>query len=157
MMSISSRGRYSVRILAFMASGPEGRVFATREISEAEAIPSAYVQQLMTTMRAAGLVASRRGRVGGYALMLDPEDVSVADVLRVSEGPIVVAPCLGGHGCEREAGCVTRALWMSAGRLLEDLFGSVTIADLARAGTGESWLLAGRPGGSDKEGDPGRS
>jgi len=130
MMAISTRGRYSVRILVLMASRPRGHMFTKHEIAEAEGISPAYVQQLMMTLRAAGLVNSHRGKVGGFTLARDPTAITVADVLRASEGPTVVAPCLGNEKCEREPGCTTRALWMRAGELLDDLFGGVTIADL---------------------------
>lgn len=131
MLEISTKGRYSVRILALMASRPHGSLFTKQEIAEAELITPAYVQQLMMTLRAAGFVGSRRGRVGGFTLARDPRGITVADVLRVSEGPIALAPCLGAHTCERQTDCSTRALWVTAAQLLDDLFEKVTIADLA--------------------------
>jgi Rrf2 family protein len=134
MMAISTKGRYSVRILVLMASGPGGRMFTKNEIAEAEGISPSYVQQLMMTLRAAGFVNSHRGKVGGFTLAGDPTALTVADVLRASEGQIVLAPCLGTEKCEREPGCTTRALWMEAGELLDGLFGGVTIADLVTRG-----------------------
>jgi Rrf2 family protein len=139
MMAISTKGRYSVRILMLMASRPEGHMFTMSDIAEAEGISSAYVQQLMATLRAAGFVNSHRGRVGGFTLSRDPIETTVADVLRVSEGQIVMAPCLGTEKCEREAGCATRVLWMRAGELLDELFGGITIAQLV--GTDPNELL----------------
>jgi Rrf2 family cysteine metabolism transcriptional repressor len=130
MMAISTKGRYSVRILALMASKPRGHLFTKHEIAEAEVISPAYVQQLMMTLRAAELVNSHRGKVGGFTLAKDPSSITVSEVLRASEGPIVMAPCLGMESCEREPGCPTKALWKRAGELLDDLFSSVTIADL---------------------------
>lgn len=134
MMAISTKGRYSVRILTLMAARPAGHVFTRHDIAEGEKISPTYVQQLMVALRAAGFVSSRRGRVGGFTLARDPETVTVADVLRATEGPIAVAPCLGGETCEREPECTTRALWKRAGEMLDELFGGVTIADLVRQG-----------------------
>jgi len=131
MMTISTKGRYSVRILMLMASRPQGHMFTKGEIAQAEGISPSYVQQLMMTLRAAGFVSSHRGRVGGFTLARDPIATTVADVLRATEGQTAVAPCLGGEKCERERGCTTRALWIRAGELLDDLFGGVTIAELA--------------------------
>lgn len=139
MMAISTKGRYSVRILALMASRPEGHMFTMSDIAEAEGISSPYVQQLMATLRAAGFVNSHRGRVGGFTLARDPIETTVADVLRASEGQIVMAPCLGSEKCEREPGCITRVVWMRAGELLDDLFGGITIAQLV--GTDPNELL----------------
>ena len=136
MMAISTKGRYSVRILALMASRPAGHVFSRHDIAEAEGISPTYVQQLMMSLRTAGLVSSHRGRVGGFALARDPATISVADVLRTSEGPIELAPCLGGVKCEREPGCTTRALWIKASAMLDELFAAVSIEDLARGDAG---------------------
>ena len=130
MMTISTKGRYSVRILALMASQPRGHLFNKHEIAEAEGIPPAYVQQLMMTLRAAGFVNSHRGKVGGFTLARNPETITVGEVLRASEGPIEMAPCLGMEECEREPQCPTKALWKRAGDLLIDLFGGVTISAL---------------------------
>jgi len=130
MMAISTRGRYSVRILVLMASRPLGHVLTKHDIAEAEGISPAYVQQLMMTLRAAGLVCSHRGKVGGFTLARDPKAITVAEVVRASEGPIALAPCLAAERCEREEGCPTKGLWAQAGELLDELFSRVTIADL---------------------------
>jgi Rrf2 family cysteine metabolism transcriptional repressor len=136
MLAISTKGRYPVRILALMASQPRGHLFTKHEIADAELISPAYVQQLMMMLRAAGFVNSHRGKIGGFTLAMDPSSITVADVLRASEGPVVMAPCLGHDTCEREPGCPTKDLWRKAGILLDDLFGSVTIADLVRRDPG---------------------
>ncbi|MFH0916703.1 MAG: Rrf2 family transcriptional regulator [bacterium] len=134
MMAISTKGRYSVRILALMASRPEGGMLTRHEIARREGVSSAYVQQLMMTLRLAGFVNSHRGKVGGFTLGRAPETITVADVLKATEGQVVLAPCLDGKRCERESDCPTRPLWMSAAGLLDDLFGGVTIAELAGNG-----------------------
>jgi Rrf2 family protein len=131
MMEVSSRGRYSLRILATMASDSEGRLFTTREIAEAEDVSSAYAQQLMATLRTAGLVGSHRGKAGGFTLARPAEEIMVADVLQVTEGQVAPAPCLANRGCKRESKCLTRPLWIRAQELLEELFRGLSIADLA--------------------------
>jgi Rrf2 family iron-sulfur cluster assembly transcriptional regulator len=131
MMAISTKGRYSVRILIVMAGQPLGHMFTKHEIADAAGITPAYIQQLMMTLMAAGLVSSHRGKVGGFTLARAPETITVAEVLRATEGQIVPAPCLGVEICEREADCPTRPLWMKTAELLDALFSGVTIADLA--------------------------
>jgi Rrf2 family protein len=140
MMAISTRGRYSLRILIQMASQPQGRMFTKHEISEAESLASAYVQQLMISLRAAGFVSSHRGKVGGFTLARAPETITVADVLTAAEGQTVLAPCLGGEDCERESDCLARPMWSQAAKLLDDFFSGVTIADLVEG------RANGRPG-----------
>ena len=134
MMAISTKGRYSVRILVLMASRPEGHMFTKNEIAEAEGISPSYVQQLMMTLRAAGFVNSHRGKVGGFTFAGDPTAITVADVLRASEGQILLAPCLGTEKCERRTGMHHPCAVEEAGELLDGLFGGVTIADLVARG-----------------------
>jgi len=101
------------------------------QIAEAEAISPGYVQQLTMALRLAGLVVSVRGREGGFKLARAPQDITVADVLRAVEGDIMPAPCrVPGH-CNRADTCPTRPIWDRAAALLEELFTSTTIADLA--------------------------
>ena len=125
-----------------MASQPQGRMFTKHEIAEAEGVPCAYVQQLMTTLRTAGFVHSHRGKVGGFTLARPAETITVADVLRATEGQIVLAPCLGSETCEREPGCPARPVWMRATELLDDFFGGVTIAELVERGANGYPLVA---------------
>jgi Rrf2 family protein len=119
-------------------------MFTKHEIAEAEAIPCAYVQQLMVTLRAAGFVNSHRGRVGGFTLARTAETITVADVLRATEGPILLAPCTGNERCEREPGCPAHPLWIRAAKLLDDFFNGVTIAELAGGeANGYPWVAEG--------------
>ena len=134
MLTISTKGRYSLRILILMASRPRGHMFAKWEIAEAEALSCAYVQQLMASLKTAGFVASHRGKVGGFTLARSPETITVADVLRATEGQTVLAPCLGGEPCEREPTCRTRPMWARAQDLFDDFFSGMTVADLAEGG-----------------------
>jgi Rrf2 family cysteine metabolism transcriptional repressor len=138
MMTISTKGRYSVRILKAMALDPPGSMFTKHGLAEAEGVSPGYVEQLMMMLKTAGLVNSHRGKIGGFTLARAPETITVADILRATEGPIVMAPCLDGEVCERENGCSTRPLWMKAGIMLEDLFSGVTIAELAKNGAAGS-------------------
>ena len=131
MMSISTRGRYAARIMVLLASLSEKLSLTKYEIAEAEGLTPAYVQQLMTALRMAGLVASHRGRDGGFSLSRPPEAITIADVLRAVEGEIMPAPCLSMGHCDREASCPTRPVWEKAAKLLEDLFRGTTIPDLA--------------------------
>jgi Rrf2 family iron-sulfur cluster assembly transcriptional regulator len=144
MMAISTRGRYSLRILTMMASEPQGRTFTKHEIAEAEGISGAYVQQLMIALRAAGFVSSHRGKVGGFTLSRSADKITVAEALSATEGHVVLAPCLANESCEREQDCPTRPLWRGATKLLDDFFSAVTIAQLVEGGPNSyPWVAEG--------------
>ena len=145
MMAISTKGRYSVRIMVLMASQPQGHMFTKHEIAETAGVSPAYVQQLMMALNAAGFVHSHRGKAGGFTLAEASETATVADVLGATEGKITLVPCLGLETCERSSNCRTRPLWTRATELLDNLFSGVSIAELA-AERGERCLwAAGRP------------
>lgn len=132
MMAISTKGRYSVRIMSFLASRPTDGAFSKSEIAAAEGISPAYVQQLMMRLATAGLVHARRGRRGGFLLARPAEMITVADVLRAAEGEVELVPCGRPEACERAPDCPTRPFWMGATDMLEQLFERTTIAQLTK-------------------------
>ena len=136
MMAVSTKGRYSVRIMAFLASQPSDHVATKIEIAAAEGTSPQYVQQLMMQLGVAGLVNSRRGRNGGFLLARPPESITVASVLRAAEGEVQLAPCRSAASCERAANCPARSMWMRATELVEEVFQSTTIAQLVNGHTG---------------------
>lgn len=131
MMAISTRGRYATRIMVLLASQQGSRPLTKFEIAEAEGITPGYVQQLMMALRLAGLVESHRGREGGFSLARVAESITLTDILTAVEGKVTPAPCRGEAHCERAATCPTRPVWQRAAQLLDDLFSSTTIAQLA--------------------------
>ena len=130
MLKVSTRGRYATRLLVYMAGQPPGRPVRKREIAAAEGITEAYLEQLLTRLKSAGLVKSLRGNKGGFLLARDPGEVTVADVVRVMEGPVSLVDCLH-EGCERMTGCAVRSVWSEANRAIEDVLSRTTIAGLA--------------------------
>ncbi len=130
MLKLSTKGRYATRIMVYLAiqGGPEPA--RKRMIAEAEGIPADYVEQILLRLRTAGLVRSHRGAKGGFSLSRDPRNITVAQILEATEGPLALAPCQD-EECERVSACVTRGLWQKASDALEDVFGQITVADLA--------------------------
>ena len=104
-MLISSKGRYALRLAVCIAqAGPEAKV-SLREVAEREELSLKYLEQIARPMVSAGLLASVRGKGGGYRLARDPQDILAGDVLRAVEGTTVpVAPSrasapTGAPGC----------------------------------------------------------
>jgi Rrf2 family transcriptional regulator, iron-sulfur cluster assembly transcription factor len=141
MIAISTRGRYSLRILISMSLKPQGHVFAKYEIAEAEGLTCAYVQQLMITLKAGRFVNSHRGKVGGFTLARPADSITVAEVLDATEGEIALSPCLGNERCEREPRCPVRPMWLGAARMLDEYFEGITVAQLAAGGPDSDYLL----------------
>ncbi len=104
------------------------------EIAADEDLPRAYLEQLVTSLRDAGLVTSTRGARGGYELTSSPSDIRMSEVLRALEGPIAPMICASdepGHAeCARSARCTTHTLWVRVRDAIAGTLESITLADL---------------------------
>ena len=130
MLRLPTKGRYATRIMVYLARGQESPPVTKQEIADAEEISPDYVEQILTKLKAAGLVRSHRGAKGGFSLARDARAITVADVLQAAEGPFSFAPCLSGS-CRRAARCVTRPLWRRADEALRKIFSETTIGEMA--------------------------
>jgi Rrf2 family protein len=155
MLCISTKGRYATRILTLLAGQPSDTTLSKHEIAAAIGLTPGYVQQLMTPLQAAGLVASVRGKQGGFKLARSPETVTVAEALRIMEGEVRLAPCYAEKSCDQIATCPTRPIWLEAATVFENYFRQFTIADLAERAV----VLAGakQPAVSATENAPARA
>jgi Rrf2 family protein len=89
---LSNKARYALRALFLLADA--GSAPATiGMLAEQLAAPRKFLEAILLELNRAGVVTSRRGRFGGYALARAPEDISVADVIRIVDGPLALAPC----------------------------------------------------------------
>lgn len=131
-MQLSTKTRYAVRLLVRMAREPMGHVWRKQDLGGLEAIPVDYVAQILLMLKRAGLVGSQRGMMGGFVLAGDPRQVTVADVVEATDGPMVLVPCAkDARSCERSGECVAQEVWTGAGRVLETYFRGITIGQLA--------------------------
>jgi Rrf2 family protein len=114
------------------AATPAGRAMKADEIAERQAIPARFLAHLLAELRRAELVASGRGYVGGYWLAVPAEQITVADIARVIDGPLADV-----HGVSPElfgppgVAAPTRELWIALRAALRSVLEKVTIADLA--------------------------
>jgi Rrf2 family protein len=130
---ITAKADYAVRAAAELAAAqPGGRPVKGELLAKAQGIPLNFLENILTELRRAGIVRSRRGADGGYQLALPAEDVTIADVLRAVEGPLaavqgVQPQDLAYGGAAEHLPEVWVALRASVRGVLED----VTLADLA--------------------------
>ncbi|MEN3794413.1 Rrf2 family transcriptional regulator [Fulvimarina sp. MAC3] len=88
---ISQRARYAIRAMFNIA--PRTIPVSASVISDEEAIPKKFLEAILAELKQAGFVSSSRGKNGGYLLALPASEISFADVLRVVDGPLALAPC----------------------------------------------------------------
>jgi Rrf2 family protein len=107
-----------------------------KEIAERQDVSVAYLEQILNTLRRAGLVRSVRGPGGGYLLSRGPAHISIGAILKELEGPVAITSCLDPlEGCSRVDTCVTHLLWRSLGEKIEAFLGTITLDDLLRDAT----------------------
>jgi len=105
------------------------------EIAAEEDLPRAYLEQLVMSLRDAGLVVSTRGAHGGYELARPPADIQMGTILRALEGPIAPMICASDdpeHAttCDRTANCTVNLLWVRIRNAVTGALDSMTLADL---------------------------
>src|SRR3989304_2990223 len=130
-MRLSTQSRYGVRAIFDIAYHSEGLGTQVKDISRRQRISQRYLEQIFQKLRRAGIVGSKRGPSGGYFLGKKPEDISVGEVIRVTEGGINPVRCVNAadsrQPCERSGECVTKIVWNEAGKKLGVFFGSLSI------------------------------
>jgi Rrf2 family protein len=104
---------------------------AKAEICEAEQITPAFLTKILQPLIHNGIVRSTRGPTGGFALAIDPGELTVLDILNAVEEPLSLNVCVeDGSNCERSGYCVTHKLWSQAKNQLDEVFSRHTISEL---------------------------
>jgi Rrf2 family protein len=130
-MRVSAKADYAVRAAVELAAAGEGPLKGDR-IAEAQEIPSNFLENILSDLRNAGIVMSRRGADGGYWLARPAEEVSIADVIRAVDGPLAnvrgVRPAQLEFPGKAEK---LRDVWVAVRANLRDVLENVTLADVA--------------------------
>ncbi len=138
---LGRRDDYAVRAVLHLARHGQGGLCTKREIAEGMAIPDAFLPQILAELVTAGIVRSRLGRGGGYALARPGEQVSLLDVIEAVDGEIGVDACvLRGGPCRWEDQCAVHRFWVDAEQAFRDRLAASTFADIAAVDA----LLEGR-------------
>ena len=133
-MRLSTQSRYGVRAIFDIAYHSEGLETQVKDISRRQGISARYLEQIFQKLKRAGIINGKRGPSGGYFLSKRPEEITVGDIVRITEGGIDPVLCLNPEDltkpCDKVSGCVTRVIWNEAGKRLKDYFDSITVKDL---------------------------
>jgi Rrf2 family protein len=98
-----------------------------------------FLEQVLTQLRVGGFVVSTRGRIGGYRLARDADDIMVGQVHRLIDGPLAPAPCASVtqhracDWCESEAACELKGVWARVRDAIAEVMDSTSLGDLARS------------------------
>ena len=131
-MKISTRGRYALRFMIDLAQHSSTEYTALKDISERQSISVKYLEQITSLLSKFGLLQSVRGPQGGYKLAKRPEEYTIGEILRITEGDLSPVSCLAQpvNSCSRVNECATIELWQGLANVINEYLDSKTLADL---------------------------
>ncbi|MDQ6687013.1 MAG: Rrf2 family transcriptional regulator [Actinomycetota bacterium] len=133
-MRVSAKSDYALRALIEIAARDDDNAVSAEELGRRQDIPHGFLQAILADLRRTGIVISQRGQSGGWRLGHEAAEISVADVIRAVDGPLVSV-----HGLRPEAvrysgsAQVLQLVWIAGRSSLRDVFEAVTIESLASA------------------------
>lgn len=128
-MKLSTRGRYGVRLMLELAIHYGEGPILLKEIAQNQGVSEKYLWQLISPLKTMGLVTSRRGLHGGYALGKAPEFITVREILQVLEGALCLVDCVDNPSlCERSDSCISREIWGEVSGDLQRTLQNTTLA-----------------------------
>jgi Rrf2 family protein len=132
---ISQKAKYALRALVALARAPEGEAIFIGDIAESQSIPKKFLEQILLDLKHHGIVMSRRGKAGGYALLKRPEEITFSQILRIIDGPIAPLPCLSiiayrrCSDCKDERTCEVRRVFAGVAEATRAVLDKATLAD----------------------------
>jgi Rrf2 family protein len=130
--------QYALKALSLLARAEPGKPLLIADMAERERLPKKFLELILRELRQHGILDSKKGRGGGYLLRRNPEEITLAQIIRILDGPIAPVPCLSQTAYRRCDGCVDertcglrvvlKELYEANLRVLE----RTTLADVAR-------------------------
>jgi Rrf2 family protein len=142
---LSQKARYALHALIVLAEHAGDTPLQIAEVAEEARVPRKFLEQILLDLKKRGIVRSQRGRAGGYLLGKPAKEISFADVIRVIDGPLALAPCVSVtayHKCEDcvdEATCAIRKVLLAARDATATVLESRTIAQAALTARKAGW------------------
>jgi Rrf2 family protein len=130
-MKVSMKGDYGVRALVELAMHYGEAPLQSSAIAARQSIPEPYLDQLLTSLRRAGIIRSIRGPQGGHSLVRDPAGLKLSEVIMALEGSLAPIACLDDPtGCPKATKCCVHDVWEEVQRATLNVLNSITIGDL---------------------------
>lgn len=129
---ISTKGRYAVRFMIDLAEQPEGIPVPLDDTAQRQGISKKYLESVVKLLVNGKLVKGISGKGGGYCLLRKPEEYTVGEILKITEGTLATVACLdeGADRCPRKDFCKTLPMWKKFDSIVHDFYYQITLADL---------------------------
>ncbi len=131
-MKVSTKGRYALRMLVDLAEHKEDGFIPLKEIAGRQNISKQYLEQIVSLLNTSDILKTNRGKQGGYMLAKPPAQITVGQILRITEGSLAPTACLEDriNQCERAATCKTLSVWNGLYKVVTRYLDSVTIENI---------------------------
>jgi len=132
-MNVSTKSEYGLRALIYLAGKSQQESVPAREIAQKWNVPVKYLEQILKTLKEAGLVTAQVGVSGGYRLTRAPSLITAGEVIRVLDGRVAPMGCVSTYDyepCEFEPSCGLKTLWIRTRAAIMGVIDETTIADL---------------------------
>ena len=131
-MKISTKGRYALRMLLDLAQHRNKGFVPLKDIAERQNVSKKYLEQIVPILNKSDMLQTNRGFQGGYRLAKEPDQYTVGEILRITEGNLAPVACLSGPElkCERAATCRTLPMWRKFYNMTNEFFDGITLEEL---------------------------
>ena len=135
-MKISTKGRYALRLMLDLAQNRDRGMVALKDVADRQGISKKYLEQIVPVLNRSDYLVTNRGFKGGYMLAKAPDQYTVGDILRLTEGGLAPVACLDHDPnlCERQADCLTLPVWQGLYRTITDYLDHITLQDILDRG-----------------------
>ena len=145
-MKISTKGLYALRMLLDLAEHRESGVVALKDVAERQNISKKYLEQIIPALNRYGILKTIRGSHGGYKLAKSPDQYTVGEILRLTEGSLAPVACLdeSPNECARCEECATLPVWQGLQRVINEYLDGITLQDILdqqRAHGGDNYVI----------------
>ena len=143
MLRITKLADYGVILLSSFVTEADRQPLNARDLAEGTKLPLPTVSKILKALTREGLLTSHRGAKGGYRLAKDPEEISVAEIIRALEGPIAMTECLEADSgpCPQETLCPVSSNWRVINRAVMSALERIPLSEMVRSGPDfEEWL-----------------
>lgn len=131
-MKISTKGRYALRLMLDLAENQGDGFVALKDIAQRQNISKKYLEQIVPMLNKAGILRTTRGYQGGYRLAKKPEECTVGDILRITEGNLAPVACLDNdvNLCDKADSCMTLRVWKGLDKVITEYLDSITLRNI---------------------------
>ena len=131
-MKISTRGRYSLRMMIDLAEHYHDGYITLKEISERQGISKKYLEQIVPFLNRSQLLSANKGHMGGYRLAKDPGSITVKEILESAEGSLAPVSCMDNdpNTCPKAVDCVTLPIYKGLYDVIINYLNGITLSDI---------------------------